>query len=122
MESERQDVLSEFEQLHQFLSEQQCLLLSQLEVIENEVLKRQNEYVTRVSEKKSLLAMLVTEVEKKCGQPATEFLQVRMRYMFPLPAQDRKGVPYLSFLPGTTELLIATLKCGVMPVCGMYVS
>ncbi|KYO33308.1 E3 ubiquitin-protein ligase TRIM39 [Alligator mississippiensis] len=75
VESERQDVLSEFEQLHQFLSEQQCLLLSQLEVIENEVLKRQNEYVTRVSEKKSLLAMLVTEVEKKCGQPATEFLQ-----------------------------------------------
>uniref|UniRef100_A0A7M4E035 Zinc finger protein RFP-like n=1 Tax=Crocodylus porosus TaxID=8502 RepID=A0A7M4E035_CROPO len=75
VKSERQDVLSEFEQLHQFLSEQQCLLLSQLEVLENEVLKRQNEYVTGVSEKKSLLATLVTELEKKCGQPVTELLK-----------------------------------------------
>ncbi|TFK05561.1 aquaporin-8-like [Platysternon megacephalum] len=74
-ESERRKILSEFEQLHEFLSEQQCLLLAQLEVLDEEILKRRNEYVTKVSEKTLLLNELISEIQRKCSQPATEFLK-----------------------------------------------
>ncbi|XP_065255271.1 E3 ubiquitin-protein ligase TRIM39-like [Emys orbicularis] len=74
-ESERRKILLEFEQLHEFLSEQQCLLLAQLEVLDEEILKRRNEYVTKVSEKTLLLNELISEIQRKCSQPATEFLK-----------------------------------------------
>lgn len=74
-EFERRKILSEFEQLHVFLSEQQCLLLAQLEMLDEEILRRRHEYVTKVSEKKLLLNELISEIQRKCSQPATEFLK-----------------------------------------------
>uniref|UniRef100_A0A8C3S2T4 Zinc finger protein RFP-like n=1 Tax=Chelydra serpentina TaxID=8475 RepID=A0A8C3S2T4_CHESE len=62
---ERRKILSEFEQLHEFLSEQQCLLLAQLEVLDAEILKRRNKYVTKVSEKTLLLNELISEIQRK---------------------------------------------------------
>nr|XP_006127847.1 E3 ubiquitin-protein ligase TRIM39-like isoform X1 [Pelodiscus sinensis] len=74
-ELERQKILFEFEQLHEFLSEHQCLLLAQLEVLDEAILKRRNEYVTKVGEKTLLLGELISELQRKCSQPATEFLK-----------------------------------------------
>uniref|UniRef100_A0A8C8SUX7 RING-type E3 ubiquitin transferase n=1 Tax=Pelusios castaneus TaxID=367368 RepID=A0A8C8SUX7_9SAUR len=74
-ESERQKIFFEFEQLHQFLNEQQSLLLAQLEVLDKEILKRRNEYVTTISEKTLLLSELISEIQRKCSQPPTEFLK-----------------------------------------------
>uniref|UniRef100_A0A8C3S123 Uncharacterized protein n=1 Tax=Chelydra serpentina TaxID=8475 RepID=A0A8C3S123_CHESE len=82
-ELERRKILSEFEQLHEFLSEQQCLLLAQLEVLDAEILKRRNKYVTKVSEKTLLLNELISEIQRKCSQPATEFLKVRLHGTYP---------------------------------------
>uniref|UniRef100_A0A452IHV0 Tripartite motif containing 10 n=1 Tax=Gopherus agassizii TaxID=38772 RepID=A0A452IHV0_9SAUR len=74
-ESERKKILSEFEKLHMFLEEKELLLLAQLEVLDKEILKRQDEFTTRLTQEISRLETLISEMEGKCRQPASEFLQ-----------------------------------------------
>ncbi|XP_073166323.1 E3 ubiquitin-protein ligase TRIM15-like [Lepidochelys kempii] len=75
IEAERQKIMSEFEQLRQFLDEQERLLLAQLEELDKEIVKIQDENVTKRSEKISRLGDLISEIEEKCQQPTSEFLQ-----------------------------------------------
>ncbi|XP_053904461.1 zinc finger protein RFP-like [Malaclemys terrapin pileata] len=75
LESEKQKIVSEFQQLCQFLKEQERLLLAQLEELNQEIEKRRDEYVARLSEEISSFSSLVSEMEQKCQQPAREFLQ-----------------------------------------------
>ncbi|CAM4654040.1 unnamed protein product [Lepidochelys olivacea] len=74
-ESERMKILSEFEKLHLFLEEKELLLLAQLEVLDKEILKRQDEFTTRLTQEKTRLGTLISEMEGKCRQPPSEFLQ-----------------------------------------------
>ncbi|XP_034645096.1 tripartite motif-containing protein 15-like [Trachemys scripta elegans] len=74
-ESERKKILSEFEKLHLFLEEKELLLLAQLEVLDKEILKRHDEFTTRLIQERSRLGTLISEMEGKCRQPASEFLQ-----------------------------------------------
>uniref|UniRef100_A0A674JCG7 Uncharacterized protein n=1 Tax=Terrapene triunguis TaxID=2587831 RepID=A0A674JCG7_9SAUR len=78
-EAERQKVVSEFEQLHQFLEEQERLLLARLGELEQEIVRWQNETVTKLNKEISHLSELISEMEGKGQQPAREFLQVRLR-------------------------------------------
>ncbi|KAM7145494.1 zinc finger protein RFP-like [Macrochelys suwanniensis] len=75
IEAERQKILSEFEQLRQFLEEQEQLLLAQLEELDKEIVKIQDENVTKLSEEISRLSDLISEIEEKCQQQTSEFLQ-----------------------------------------------
>ncbi|XP_044840114.1 E3 ubiquitin-protein ligase TRIM7-like [Mauremys mutica] len=74
-EAERQKVVSEFEQLHQFLEEQERLLLARLGELEQEIVRWQNETVTKLDKEISRLSELIGEMEGKGQQPAREFLQ-----------------------------------------------
>ncbi|KAM7145803.1 zinc finger protein RFP-like [Macrochelys suwanniensis] len=74
-ETERQTIVSEFQQLRQFLEEQEQLLLAQLEKLDEELVKIQNENITQLSEEISHLSELISELEGKCQKPASEFLQ-----------------------------------------------
>ncbi|XP_050775707.1 zinc finger protein RFP-like [Gopherus flavomarginatus] len=74
-EAERQTIMSEFEQLHQFLREQERLLLARLAELDQEIVKLQDENVTKLSKEISHLSELISELEGKCRQPASEFLQ-----------------------------------------------
>ncbi|CAM5098412.1 unnamed protein product [Natator depressus] len=74
-ESERMKILSEFEKLHLFLEEKELLLLAQLEVLDKEILKRQDEFTMRLTQEKTRLGTLINEMEGKCRQPPSEFLQ-----------------------------------------------
>ncbi|XP_037770759.1 zinc finger protein RFP isoform X2 [Chelonia mydas] len=74
-ETERQKIVSEFQQLRQFLEEQERLLLAQLEKLDKEIVKIQNENITKLSEGISHLSELISEMEGKCQKPASEFLQ-----------------------------------------------
>uniref|UniRef100_A0A8C3XLY2 Zinc finger protein RFP-like n=1 Tax=Chelydra serpentina TaxID=8475 RepID=A0A8C3XLY2_CHESE len=76
-QTERQKIVSEFQQLRQFLEEQERLLLAQLEKLDEEIVRLQNENVTKLSEEISRLSELISEMEGKCQKPASEFLQVR---------------------------------------------
>nr|XP_042703222.1 zinc finger protein RFP-like isoform X3 [Chrysemys picta bellii] len=75
IEAERQKIVSEFEQLRQFLEEQERLLLAQLEELDKEIVKIQDENVTKLSEEISHLSDLISEIEEKCQQPTSQFLQ-----------------------------------------------
>ncbi|XP_067391491.1 zinc finger protein RFP-like [Emydura macquarii macquarii] len=75
IEKERQKIVSEFQQLQQFLEEQERLLLAQLEKLDKEIVKIQNENITKLCEEISHLSELISEMEGKCQKPASEFLQ-----------------------------------------------
>uniref|UniRef100_A0A8C8SS54 Zinc finger protein RFP-like n=1 Tax=Pelusios castaneus TaxID=367368 RepID=A0A8C8SS54_9SAUR len=73
--AERQKMMAKILQCRQFLDEQECLLMAQLGGLDKEIVERQNENVTKLSEEISRLDELISEIERKCQQPASEFLQ-----------------------------------------------
>uniref|UniRef100_A0A8C8S4J0 Uncharacterized protein n=1 Tax=Pelusios castaneus TaxID=367368 RepID=A0A8C8S4J0_9SAUR len=77
-ENLRQKIVSEFQQLRQFLEEQERLLLAQLEELDKEMVKFQTENITKLSAEISRLSELISEMEGKCQKPVNEFLQVRV--------------------------------------------
>ncbi|XP_065420768.1 zinc finger protein RFP-like [Chrysemys picta bellii] len=74
-QTERQKIVTEFQQLQQFLEEQERLLLAQLEKLDEEIVRIQNENVSKLSEQVSRLSELISELEGKCQKPVSEFLQ-----------------------------------------------
>ncbi|XP_062977729.1 E3 ubiquitin-protein ligase TRIM7-like [Elgaria multicarinata webbii] len=73
--NEGKNIVSEFEQLHQFLDDQEELLLARLEQLEKDVLKEEKTITSRLSEEISNLSDLLSEIEEKYKQPVSEFLQ-----------------------------------------------
>ncbi|XP_025047835.1 zinc finger protein RFP-like isoform X2 [Alligator sinensis] len=86
--AERQKIVSEFQQSHRFLQEQEQLLLAQLGKLEKKVENMQKEKVIKLSEEISHLNKLISKMEAKCQQPASEFLQTLCR----LPWRREAGV------------------------------
>ncbi|KAH1182682.1 hypothetical protein KIL84_004174 [Mauremys mutica] len=74
-DAQRQKIVSEFEQLRQFLEEQERLLLGQLAELEKGMTRMQEENFTKLCEEISRLSELIREMEGKCRQPVSEFLQ-----------------------------------------------
>ncbi|XP_054831882.1 tripartite motif-containing protein 10-like [Eublepharis macularius] len=73
-ESERQKTVAEFRQLHQFLDEQEELLLAQMEEAEKEITREMDECLARLSRELSLLESLIWEMEEKIQQPDVDLL------------------------------------------------
>ncbi|XP_030053393.1 E3 ubiquitin-protein ligase TRIM39 [Microcaecilia unicolor] len=74
-ELKREKILSEFEELHKFLNEEQQILLSRMEEEEKEILKKISNNVTHLEDQSSFLKKLISEIEEKCQQSATELLK-----------------------------------------------
>ncbi|XP_060094190.1 E3 ubiquitin-protein ligase TRIM7-like [Heteronotia binoei] len=72
---EKQKTASKFRQLHTFLEEQERLLLAQMEEVEKEVARKKDQQLGRLAEELSSLENLIREMEEKCQQPASDFLQ-----------------------------------------------
>uniref|UniRef100_A0A8C3HMF0 RING-type E3 ubiquitin transferase n=1 Tax=Chrysemys picta bellii TaxID=8478 RepID=A0A8C3HMF0_CHRPI len=75
VEAERQKIVSEFQQLRLFLEEQEKHRLGRLGELDKEIVKMRDENATKYSKALSCLSDLVCEMEGKCQQPASEFLQ-----------------------------------------------
>ncbi|XP_075769333.1 E3 ubiquitin-protein ligase TRIM39-like isoform X2 [Pelodiscus sinensis] len=75
MDVERQLVGWEWEQLRQFLAERECLLLTQLGELDEEIGRRREEHASRLGEEISRLSALISELEETCWQLALELLQ-----------------------------------------------
>uniref|UniRef100_A0A8C8VKY4 RING-type E3 ubiquitin transferase n=1 Tax=Pelusios castaneus TaxID=367368 RepID=A0A8C8VKY4_9SAUR len=73
IEVERQKIVSEFERLCQFLKEQEQLLLARLAELED-IVKLQGEN-GKLSEEISRLSEQISETERKCQEPASQFLK-----------------------------------------------
>ncbi|XP_074838087.1 zinc finger protein RFP-like isoform X2 [Carettochelys insculpta] len=75
-QTERQTIVAEFQQLRQFLEEQEQLLLAQLETLDEEVVKIRNETITKCSEEISRRSGWISELEGLCQKPGgSELLQ-----------------------------------------------
>ncbi|XP_062978507.1 tripartite motif-containing protein 10-like [Elgaria multicarinata webbii] len=72
---EKEKTVAVFRQLHQFLEEQEQLLLVQMEEVEKEIARRREKHQARLSEELFSLERLIQEMEEKCQQPAGELLQ-----------------------------------------------
>nr|XP_028582708.1 zinc finger protein RFP-like isoform X2 [Podarcis muralis] len=72
---ERQEIMADFKQLHQFLEEQERLLLAQLKELDDEIKSCEDQHIAKLSEEMASIDDLIKELEKKQKQPATEFLQ-----------------------------------------------
>uniref|UniRef100_K7FP79 B30.2/SPRY domain-containing protein n=1 Tax=Pelodiscus sinensis TaxID=13735 RepID=K7FP79_PELSI len=72
---ERQKIVAEFQQLRQFLEEQERLLLAQLQKMDEEIVRLQTDTVTKLSAQISRLSQVIGELEGKCQKPGSEFLQ-----------------------------------------------
>ncbi|XP_061475306.1 zinc finger protein RFP-like [Rhineura floridana] len=70
-----QKIRSSFEQMQNLLEEKKCFCLAQLGVLKKELERRQEENITRLSETVSHLSNMITAMDEKHKQPATEFLQ-----------------------------------------------
>uniref|UniRef100_A0A452HY02 RING-type E3 ubiquitin transferase n=1 Tax=Gopherus agassizii TaxID=38772 RepID=A0A452HY02_9SAUR len=109
----RQKIMSEFEQLHQFLREQERLLLARLAELDQEIVKLQDENVTKLSKEISHLSEQISELEGKCRQPASEFLQVRD--IISPPQIPTQGGKVSHFSQTTLALLLSPVSVTLDP-------
>ncbi|XP_053150138.1 E3 ubiquitin-protein ligase TRIM39-like isoform X2 [Hemicordylus capensis] len=73
--AERQKAVAQFRELHQFLEEQETLLLTRIEDMEKEIAGRRDGHMITLSEELSSLDKIIQETEEKCEQTASELLQ-----------------------------------------------
>ncbi|XP_074932611.1 E3 ubiquitin-protein ligase TRIM39-like isoform X1 [Phalacrocorax aristotelis] len=73
--NEGRKIVREFERLHQFLKDQERLLLTQLADLDRAISRIQEEAMSKVLEEISHLETLMWEMEGKFQQPASQFLQ-----------------------------------------------
>ncbi|XP_025035838.2 E3 ubiquitin-protein ligase TRIM7-like [Pelodiscus sinensis] len=74
-QAERQKIVAEFQQLQQFLEEQERLLLAQLMKLDEEIGRLQTDAVKKLSMQISCLCKRIGELEGTYQKPASEFLQ-----------------------------------------------
>ncbi|XP_019488333.1 PREDICTED: tripartite motif-containing protein 26 [Hipposideros armiger] len=75
LQDQRQCIVAEFEQGHQFLREREQHLLDQLARLEQMLTEGREKYKTRGVEELARLALVISELEGKAQQPAAELLQ-----------------------------------------------
>lgn len=105
VESRRQQILKEFEELHRRLDEEQQALFSQLEEEEQDILQRLRENAAHLGGKRRDVAHLAAEVEGKCLQSGFEMLKVR-----PLLRCSSLGQMQTSFVQATAVSLGCVLS------------
>lgn len=77
IQDQRQSVMTEFKQAHEFLREREQHLLGRLEALQRELAEGREKYEARAVAELARLALVISELEAKAQQPAAELLQVR---------------------------------------------
>ncbi|XP_061475037.1 zinc finger protein RFP-like isoform X2 [Rhineura floridana] len=75
VQTEKQKVEAEFNQIHEFLEKIEQFLIIILKKFDKEIVQKRDGAATKLSEEIERLDALISEVEEKCQQPASEFLQ-----------------------------------------------
>lgn len=68
---------ADFEELYQFLKEQENILLSRMEEMEENIVRKREEHIDLISKDLCSLEAAIWELQEKCQQPINELLQVR---------------------------------------------
>lgn len=77
MATKKQQVISQFAHLSRVLEEQQSVLLAQLERLDGDILKQQEEFDSLATGEICRFSTLIEELEEKNKQPARGLLTVR---------------------------------------------
>ncbi|XP_060094712.1 zinc finger protein RFP-like [Heteronotia binoei] len=75
IEAEKGKIKSAFERMHSFLKEKEDFWLTQLGDLQKEIKKKLKDNITRISQRITSISYLTKEMEEKCQQPESEFLQ-----------------------------------------------
>ncbi|XP_044117277.1 tripartite motif-containing protein 26 [Neovison vison] len=75
IQDQRQSVMTEFKQAHEFLREREQHLLGRLEALQRELAEGREKYEARAVAELARLALVISELEAKAQQPAAELLQ-----------------------------------------------
>lgn len=75
LQEQRQSIVTEFDQGHQFLKEREQHLLDELDKLEQELTEGREKFKTKGVGELDRLAHIMSELEGKAQQPATELLQ-----------------------------------------------
>ncbi|CAI5768153.1 E3 ubiquitin-protein ligase TRIM7-like [Podarcis lilfordi] len=73
--AEKEKMVAEFRQLHQFLEEEEKRILAQMAEVEKEIAAQREEHLARLSGELYSLESLIREMEEKLQEPASELLQ-----------------------------------------------
>ncbi|XP_028576290.2 zinc finger protein RFP-like [Podarcis muralis] len=74
IEREKEKTVAEFRRLHQFLEEQEDLLLEKMQELEEEIARKREEHLDRLSRDLIPLETLILEMEKRLQRPTSEVL------------------------------------------------
>ncbi|XP_072777178.1 E3 ubiquitin-protein ligase TRIM7 isoform X4 [Taeniopygia guttata] len=111
--SERQKLLTDFERLRQFLRDHERLLLGQLEKMEQNVARRQNENISELSKAIAALNKLIADMEEKLRQRPLGLLQDvtgiikrsdEVKYHKPVPVSTEMKIHVCNFSLKTVVL------------------
>ncbi|XP_078244730.1 zinc finger protein RFP isoform X2 [Pogona vitticeps] len=73
--AERQQLLAQFTKLHIVMEKKRCNLLARLQELDKVILKQRDQHNARLTKQGDSLHSRIQEMEDKCQQPVTEFLQ-----------------------------------------------
>ncbi|KAH0630468.1 hypothetical protein JD844_013517, partial [Phrynosoma platyrhinos] len=88
LEEEKKKIKPPFEQIHTFLEEKLNISLANLTDLEKETEDKHKARVATLSAESLHLTDLIKEVETKCQQPPSEFLQVRLKRTLEAPLTE----------------------------------
>lgn len=77
LQEQRQYIVAEFKQGHQFLKKREQHLLDQLATLEQLLTEGREKFKTRGVSELGRLTLVISELEGKARQPAAELMQVR---------------------------------------------
>ncbi|XP_077779215.1 zinc finger protein RFP-like [Podarcis muralis] len=101
--TERQKIMADFQQLHQFLEEQERLVLAQLKQLDDGIKNCRNQYIARLCEEIASLDNLIRQLEEKQKQPVTEFLQNMRSILERCNENENKTIDAIAFPPGLKQ-------------------
>lgn len=78
LQEQRQYIVAEFKQSHQFLKKREQHLLDQLATLEQLLTEGREKFKTRGVSELDRLTLVISELEGKARQPAAELMQVRV--------------------------------------------
>ncbi|XP_032998391.1 E3 ubiquitin-protein ligase TRIM7-like [Lacerta agilis] len=98
-DAEREKMVAEFRRIHQFLEEQEKLILAQMEELEKEIAAKREDHQARISGELSTLDSLIREMEEKLQEPASELLQDIGSFLQRSQAKENLEDPPVAFPP-----------------------
>ncbi|CAI5768160.1 E3 ubiquitin-protein ligase TRIM7-like [Podarcis lilfordi] len=99
MKAEKGKLVAEIRRMHQFLEEQEKLLLAHMEEVEKEIAKKREEHLARLSRELSAFDSAIREMEKKLQEPASELLQDIRSFLQRSQEKENLKDPPVAFPP-----------------------